>query len=123
AACHATMDPVGLAFEAFGPLGRGRDVDELGRLVDTATTLPDGTPLDGIDDAVAWVRNHPSFPTCITQKAMVFALGQSPEELDRCAVDAVEEAFVEGGGTMRALVHAIATSPGFRQHRAPIGGR
>src|SRR5690606_28992097 len=46
AGCHGIMDPVGLALEKFDLVGRWRELDN-GQPIDTASTLIDGTSIDG----------------------------------------------------------------------------
>ncbi len=51
AACHAVMDPLGLALENFDATGMWRDRDRYaGAAIDASGVLPDGTPINGPDD-------------------------------------------------------------------------
>ena len=51
AACHAVMDPLGLALENFDATGMWRDRDRYaGAPIDSSGVLPDGTPIKGPDD-------------------------------------------------------------------------
>jgi hypothetical protein len=42
AACHNTMDPIGLALENYDAVGAWRETDH-GKPIDTSGVLPDGT--------------------------------------------------------------------------------
>src|SRR5439155_9733795 len=46
AACHAIIDPPGLALENFDPIGRWRETDS-GQPIDATTTLPGGIAISG----------------------------------------------------------------------------
>src|SRR6185295_5729554 len=47
AACHARMDPIGLALEGFDAIGRARD-DDGGQPIDTAGKLATGEEITGV---------------------------------------------------------------------------
>ncbi len=54
-ACHAIIDPIGLAMENFNALGQWRDKDiDAGTPIDANGKLADGTAVHGIND----LRNH-----------------------------------------------------------------
>ena len=48
ASCHTKMDPIGFALEHFDAVGRWRD-DDAGKPIDTASELPDGSVVDGLE--------------------------------------------------------------------------
>src|SRR5262249_41706046 len=49
AGCHQRFDSLGLAFEAYGPIGERRTLDLGGRPVDARATFPDGSYGTGVD--------------------------------------------------------------------------
>jgi mono/diheme cytochrome c family protein len=62
AACHAVMDPLGLALENFDATGMWRDRDRYaGAAIDASGVLPDGTPITGPDDLRRFRRIFPLF--------------------------------------------------------------
>ena len=49
AKCHSRIDPFGFALEHYDAIGRRRQKSGGGIAIDSKTTLPDGTKIDGID--------------------------------------------------------------------------
>ena len=125
AACHATMDPLGLSLEHFDPLGAWRLLDDYGATVDPAVDLPTGVMLADHHDTIDWIATHPAHTTCIAQNVVVYAVGRGPDDVDACALEAIHEDFEAGGFTLRSLLRAVVSSPVFTQARgeAPAGGR
>ena len=79
AACHAVIDPPGLALENFDPIGRWRDADQ-GQPIDPDTTLPGGIPVAGAAGLRDSLLKRPElFASTLTEKLMVYALGRRLE--------------------------------------------
>ena len=86
ASCHQIMDPLGLALENFDLIGRWRDRDE-GHLINTRSTLIDGTPINSPTDMrKALLSRSETIATSITEKLMIYALGRMLEPDDMPAV-------------------------------------
>src|SRR5262249_5692554 len=56
AGCHQRFDALGLAFEAYGPIGERRAFDLGGRAVEDKATFPDGSEGTGIDGLRRYLR-------------------------------------------------------------------
>lgn len=113
AGCHRPMDLIGLALENYDGIGRYRETER-------GATIDASGELDGItfDDAqgLAWaVREHPNFGRCITQQLYRYATGLVEQPTDEVLIDALAEGFAAEGYRLKALLAAIATSPGFRR--------
>lgn len=112
AGCHLQMDPIGLGLENFDGLGRYR-AKENGALIDPRGDL-DGAAFADARELGQRVREHPAFVPCFVKQMYRYATSfvETPDEL--AVLSALTEQFVASGHRVRALMLAIATSPGFR---------
>lgn len=102
AACHAKIDPPGLALEAFDPIGRPRKITP-----DPADTI------QGIDGLKLWLASgHEDFIRNLNRKLLGYALGRAVLPGDKRLLERMrgQEKFSE-------LVAIIVTSPQFTSHR------
>ena len=73
--CHKLMDPIGLALENFDGIGRWRTMDN-GAMIDPASQLADGTPVDGpaaLRQAI--LRSPDMFARNMTEMLLSYGLG------------------------------------------------
>jgi hypothetical protein len=116
-ACHSVINPVGFAFENYDAIGRyrteelttGLPIDSSGRIQgsDVDRDVADALELGSALSSSAHVRD------CLADRWMTRAIGQTPGELDQCALDSARERFAETG-TLRDLIVAIVQSDSFR---------
>ena len=115
AACHAIMDPLGLALENFDLVGRWREQED-GHAIDATTELTDGTQLAGPADLRrALLSRSDAFVTSLTERLLTYALGRELEHYDQPVVRSVIRQAAADGTTLAALVHAIVASDAFRK--------
>ncbi len=121
AACHAVMDPLGLALENFDAAGRWRDRDRFaGAAIDASGTLPDGTPIKGPDDLRNALLRHPEqFAQTFTEGLLTYATGRSLEYRDMPTVRRVLRDAAGSDYRFSAIVQGIVRSEQFRMRRAP----
>ena len=143
ARCHRHMNPLGMPFEAFDDFGRFRTVEQMehpdnllergngkttfdvyptepvvttGRLDGTGDPALDGPvadPFELIDRLARSTRARQS----IIRHAFRFFLGRNERLTDaRTLVDA-DRAYVESGGSFRAVVVALLSSDSFRYRK------
>jgi mono/diheme cytochrome c family protein len=87
AGCHRTIDPPGFALEHFNSVGQWRDRDELGRSIDSAGVLADGTNVDGpVAMREAILKRPEAFATVLTTRLLTYALGRGLEPSDMSVV-------------------------------------
>ena len=121
-ACHAIIDPIGLAMENFNALGQWRDKDiDAGTPIDANGKLADGTPVHGIND----LRNHmvanaPQFVETFTGNLMSYGLGRGLEYYDMPTVRAIARATARDNYRFSAIVLAIVNSDAFREDQIPV---
>jgi hypothetical protein len=114
--CHVRFDPLGLLTERYDPIGRYREKDAAGRVIDQRATISVGTsadgPADGLGDLVTRLRSSRDFSDCAAGKLAAIAVGRTVKEDNACALKKVQDDFASSGSFL-GLFRSIATSPAF----------
>lgn len=84
AGCHQLMDPIGLGFENYDPIGAWRTTYPDGQAVDARGELPGGASFDGPEQLLAELAAQPKLQQCMTQKLLSYAVGRRMSGTDRC---------------------------------------
>jgi hypothetical protein len=122
ASCHAQMDPIGFAFEHFDAVGRWREA-EGGLPIEAASTLPDGTKIDGIAGVKHLLLDDPQrFVNAVTEKLLMYAVGRNIQFYDRPAIRAIVREAAADDYRFAALIKGIVASVPFRMRKAPDNG-
>ena len=118
AACHARMDPLGLALENFNALGRWRD-KERADPIDASGKLITGESFQEIRELkrILVERHRREFYRCLTEKMLTYALGRGLEAYDVQAVDTIVERIESRDGHASALIAGIIESTPFQKRR------
>jgi hypothetical protein len=121
AACHAVMDPLGLALENFDATGMWRDRDRYaGAAIDSSGVLPDGTRINGPDDLrKALLRRPEQFAQTFTEGLLTYATGRKLEHYDMPTVRRIVRGAAGSDYRFSALVQAVVRSEQFRMRRVP----
>ena len=121
AACHAVMDPLGLALENFDATGMWRDRDRYaGAPIDSSGVLPDGTPIKGPDDLRAAILRRPEqFVQTFTEGLLTYATGRKLEHYDMPTVRRIVHGAVSSDYRFSTIVQAVVRSEQFRMRRVP----
>src|SRR5262245_27223862 len=121
AACHAVMDPLGLALENFDATGMWRDRDRYaGAAIDSSGVLPDGTPINGPDDLrEALLRRPEQFVQTFAEGLLTYATGRKLEHYDVPTVRKIVRASASSDYRFSAIVQAVVRSDQFRMRRVP----
>ena len=118
AACHALMDPVGLALENFDAIGRWRTLTDGFEPIDASGSFPDGTTFDGVAGLrQALMRRGDQFVRTLTERLLTYALGRAVEHYDQPAVRAIERDAARDGYRFSSLVLGIVNSTPFQMRR------
>lgn len=122
AGCHAAIDPFGVPFESFDPIGRFRTLDA-GRPINpnseiTGTDDLDGT-VGGALELVDKLAASPSVSRCFAEQWLRYAVGRSVEPEEAGNLDKIHHAFVSEGSRLEPLMKAIVASVSFR-YRKPL---
>jgi len=114
--CHRMIDPVGFAFEHFDGVGRyraldaGRAVDASGQIVDSEQT--DGE-FNGASELTALLAGSDEVARCFALQWMRFAYGVQESAELACALEQLEQSFVQSGGSIRELLLATTRTAHF----------
>ncbi|MEM6990417.1 MAG: DUF1592 domain-containing protein [Myxococcota bacterium] len=122
AACHASLDPPGLAFEQFDALGRFSPTDALGREIDPSGVLTGlGEDIVFADHAemIDALAAEPAMRRCFARQLFRFALSRMETPDDACVVEAIEAVLEETDGDLSAGLLAIVGVDSFR-HRETL---
>jgi mono/diheme cytochrome c family protein len=119
AACHRSIDPLGLALENFDAVGRWRTRGEDGASVDASGSMPSGEMFDGVAGLRQALLARPEvFVGTVAEKLMTYALGRGVTSSDAPAVRAIDRQAAVDGYRFSALVGAIVRSTPFQMRRA-----
>ncbi len=121
AACHASMDPIGLALENFDAVGAWRTSDH-GAAIDASTAFPNGPQFVGpieLAKILSTTRQN-DFLRSTVEHALTYALGRGVEPFDQPAVDGIIEKLRKDNGRFSTLIYSIVESIPFQMRRAGI---
>lgn len=124
-ACHAKIDPWGLAFENFDAIGAWREealvinpdtAAQSFSPVDSSTVLPTGEEIEGSSDLVSYLSDErdDEFTRCLTWHMMTYAFARPPDLGDASELEAIHRHFRTSGYRLPALVLAIVQSEIFQ---------
>lgn len=119
AGCHRRFDPLGLAFEAYGPVGERRTRDLGGRPLDTKAVYPDGVERDGLDGLYRYLseKRRDEFLDNLCRKLLANALGRSLVLSDKATLDAMRQRLTKDGYRFDGLVETVVTCRQFLNKR------
>jgi len=120
-ACHAVMDPLGIALENFDATGMWRDRDRYaGAAIDSSGVLPDGTPINGPDDLrKALLKRPEQFAQTFTEGLLTYATGRKLEYYDMPTVRRIVRGAAATDYRFSTIVQSVVKSDQFRMRRVP----
>ena len=126
--CHQKMDPLGLPFEIYNHAGlyrtseKGQPVDASGEVIASGDPALDGKVADALEliERLAGSRRSEEV---FVRYAFRFWMGRNETLSDGPVLQEAHRAYVESGGSMRALLLSLLTSDAFlyRTRGAPAG--
>jgi hypothetical protein len=133
-ACHKAMDPIGLSFENFDPVGRWRTMDQ-GKPISNAGEIFGSDDVDGKFNGPvelgAKLAQSAEVRACIVTQWFRYANGRAEAQLDDanptapnddCTLQGLKADF-EAGHDMREIPIKIAVSDAFRFRSTAGGGQ
>ena len=119
AKCHARIDPFGFALEGFDAIGRRREKSAGGVAIDSKTTLPDGTRIEGVDGLRDYLlkQRRQAFLRQFCRKLLGYALGRELQLSDRPLVDEILTRLAKKNYRFSVAVETIVLSRQFRMIR------
>jgi hypothetical protein len=119
AKCHVRIDPLGFALENFDAIGRRREKDAGGLVIDAGATLADGTTLAGVDGLRNYLLHsrRADFVRQFNRKLLGYALGREVQLSDEPLLAEMEQALHNNDYRVTAAVETIVRSRPFREIR------
>ncbi|MBL8901134.1 MAG: DUF1592 domain-containing protein, partial [Planctomycetes bacterium] len=119
ARCHERIDAFGFSLEGYDAIGRRRERDAAGRLLDLRATTRDGFALDGIEGLRSYLggARRADFLRQLARKLLGYALGRSVRLGDEPLLDEMLQRSERDLFRFGALVETIVTSPQFTRIR------
>ena len=125
AACHAKIDPWGLALENFDAIGAWREealvinpdtAAQSFSPVDSSTVLPSGEEIEDSNDLVSYLsgEREEAFARSLTWHMMTYALARAPNLGDESELESIYRYFRTSGYKLSSLVLAIVQSEAFQ---------
>jgi len=116
--CHSKMNPLGLTFEMFDHFGRWR-TRELGEPVVSKGSIDrsgdrslDG-PVDNAIELVHKLADSERVRQVFVRHAFRYWMGRNETLADAATLRRADRAYVESGGSMKALITSLLTSDSF----------
>jgi hypothetical protein len=113
--CHAKIDPLGFALEAYDPIGHFRSAYPNGAAIDTTGEYR-GQPVNSPADIRAYLIKHPDLlAQNLAHRVLTYALGRPLGFTDQPALRRLQSDWKTKGYALRELIHLITTSELMRQ--------
>ncbi len=120
-ACHARIDPYGLALENFNVVGKWRTKQDGERgywpdeaKIDPSGTFPNGRAYESVEEYRAGlVKQSDRFLRGLAEKLLTYALGRGVEATDRGTIDHLVSEMKAHELTLRSLIEAIVATETF----------
>lgn len=122
-ACHARIDPYGLALENFNVVGKWRTKQDGERgywpdsaVIDASGTFPSGRSFSGIAEfRKGLVEQKDRFLRGVSEKMLIYALGRGIDATDRGTIEDLVHTMTQNDHTFRSLIRGIVESEAFTQ--------
>jgi hypothetical protein len=113
--CHAKIDPLGFALEAYDPIGHFRSAYPNGAAIDTSGDYR-GQPINNPADICAYLIKHPDLlAQNLAHRLLTYALGRPLGFADQPALRRLQADWKAKGHPLRELIHLITTNELMRQ--------
>ncbi len=119
AVCHRRIDPYGFALEHYDAIGRYREKEVGGLMVDAKTTLQDGTELEGIDGLRRYllIKKRNVVLRLFCRRLLGYALGRSVVNSDQPLLDKMMQELSHNEMHTSAAIQTILQSQQFKMIR------
>ena len=119
AKCHARIDPYGFALENFDAIGRRRENNTGGLVIDSRATLPDGTQIEGLSGLRDYLlqKRRDAFLEGFCRKLLGYAIGRELQLSDEPLLDQIMARLAQNNYHFSVAVETIVASQQFRMIR------
>lgn len=117
--CHRALDPIGFGLENFDAIGRWRDRNEAGVVIDSAGKLPAGAAFSNPAELKRLLAGRePDLARNLVERFMAYALGRHLEGYDEVVIDQLMARVAADDYRVRTLLTEVITSYLFTHRRA-----
>lgn len=124
--CHKKMDPLGLTFEHYDPLGRWRDDESPTLPIDSSGEILFTWDVDGpVANAVEMAKRlatSEEVQQCYATQWFRYTHGRDAGFADECNVFDLMQAFKASGWNIKALIVALTQTEAFRYRKVIVPG-
>jgi len=113
AACHRSMDPIGLGMEDFDQYGRHRTVYDTGQAIDDGGDL-DGKTFNGARQLGALLSQDARMTSCMVTQFYRYSSSRLEANSEGLVLDNLDQAFAKNGYQLKPLLLELVGSDGFR---------
>jgi len=118
-ACHAPMDPLGLALENYDAIGRWRTTGEANLPIDATGQLPSGIQFYGLEGLrTLLMERGEEFVGTVTEKLLGYAIGRGPQYYDKATVRGITRAAASDNYSWSTIIVGIVQSAPFLMRRS-----
>ncbi len=114
AACHATLDPIGMGLENFDAIGQYRTAYANGDKVDPSGVLPEGDKFSSLTELAGILGKDTRLVNCASTKMMTYALSRGLGDTDQAYLQQIRQTWAAKGMGLRALLEQIVLNDTFR---------
>ncbi len=112
------MDPIGFGLENFDAIGRWREKDDTGALIDATGELPGGLKFNSPKELKAIIASRKDdIARNLAEKLLAYALSRQIEGYDQIVVDQLLENVSKDGYRMQSMIIEVVVSYPFT-HRS-----
>ncbi|MFN0195100.1 MAG: DUF1592 domain-containing protein [Planctomycetaceae bacterium] len=119
AKCHQRIDAFGFALEGFDAIGRRRDKNQAGLLIDTKAKLPDGSEVEGLSGLRKYLleKRREAVLGQFCRKLLGYALGREVQLSDQPLLDEIQESLTKDDYRISIAIDLIVQSRQFQEIR------
>ncbi len=118
ASCHKVLDPIGFGLENFDAIGRWRERDDSGGVIDASGELPGDLRFSSPKELKRIVAGRlDDFTRNLTGRFLAYALCRQLDGYDEIVVERMAKSVAQDGYRMQTLVVAVLTSYPFTHRR------
>jgi len=118
ASCHKVLDPIGFGLENFDAIGRWRDRDDSGGVIDATGELPGDLRFSSPKELKKIVAGRlDEFTRNLAGRMLAYAVCRQRSGYDEIVVDRIVREVARDGNRMQTLVVAVVTSYPFTHRR------
>jgi Protein of unknown function (DUF1592)/Protein of unknown function (DUF1588)/Protein of unknown function (DUF1595)/Protein of unknown function (DUF1585)/Protein of unknown function (DUF1587) len=121
--CHATINPIGFAFEQYDATGRYRQMDGIHAIDASGKISIDDSdkPFANLVELSALLARHPDVQSCVTRQWTRYLLGRLEFAADEKPLTQADADYRKNGFDLKRFIAGVLQSPVFRSRAVEPG--